>query len=409
MNNYSLPKVTLSFFGKRNAGKSSLVNAFTSQQMSIVSKIKGTTTDPVKKSMELLPLGPVLVIDTPGIDDEGELGKLRIEKAKRILDSTQIAVFVKDSCEESFSSIEKELLDEFIKRSIPFVIAFNKSDLLEKKQNPLFDFYPDKSIYVSALEKFNIEELKEKIAKLRPSFHKVPFVKDLLKAQDFVVLVIPIDKAAPEGRLILPQQIALRDILDAKAIPVCSSVENLEYTLSSLPKKPAMVITDSQVFAQVRPLVKEDIFLTGFSVLMARFKGTLEKSIHSLNQLDKIKDGDIILISEACTHHRQCGDIGSQKIPELCKKYTGKKINFEFTSGHTFPLDLKKYAMVIHCGGCMQNENEMQNRQKLALEQNIPFTNYGMAIAKMSGIKLSFDEFKGNIIEENNKNDKIEY
>ncbi|MCR5217857.1 [FeFe] hydrogenase H-cluster maturation GTPase HydF, partial [Treponema sp.] len=271
----SLPRVTIAFFGKRNAGKSSLVNAVTSQDMSIVSPVKGTTTDPVKKSMEILPLGPVVIIDTPGIDDQGSLGQLRVEKTKRILDSAQIAVFVKDCSEGELIPQEENLLEEFNKRSLPYIVVFTKSDNLSKNDNPLFTRFKECSILVSARENTNINLLKDKLASLRPSDQARPFVRDLLKSQDFVVLVIPIDKAAPQGRLILPQQIALRDILDGGAIPVCTSVENLPYTLASLKKEPAMVITDSQAFAQVKPLVPENIFLTSFSILMARFKGTL--------------------------------------------------------------------------------------------------------------------------------------
>lgn len=387
MEQNSLPRVTVAFFGKRNAGKSSLVNAFTSQDLSIVSDVKGTTTDPVKKTMELLPLGPVVIIDTPGIDDEGELGQLRIEKTRRILDSVQIAVLVKDCREKKFSPEEKYLLDEFKNKKVPYVIALNKCDLSAAEENVSFmEENSENCISVSALCRKNIEELKNKVASLRPQQHKVPFVKDLLKPKDTVVLVIPIDKAAPEGRLILPQQIALRDILDAHAVPVCTSVENLNYTLENLKLKPAMVITDSQAFAQVNKIVPEEIPLTSFSILMSRFKGTLEHSAECVKKINELKSGDRVLISEGCTHHRQCGDIGTQKIPALLKKYTGLELAFDFTSGGTFPEDLSSYALVIHCGGCMLNEKEMQSREAYCRKQEVPFTNYGMAIAFMNGI-----------------------
>lgn len=387
MEQNSLPRVTVAFFGKRNAGKSSLVNAFTSQDLSIVSDVKGTTTDPVKKTMELLPLGPVVIIDTPGIDDEGELGKQRVEKARRILDSVQIAVLVKDCREKKFSPEEKYLLDEFKNKKVPYVIALNKCDLSAAEKNVSFmEENSENCISVSALCRKNIEELKNKVASLRPERHRVPFVKDLLSPQDIAVLVIPIDKAAPEGRLILPQQIALRDILDAHAVPVCTSVENLNYTLENLKQKPAMVITDSQAFAQVSKIVPEEIPLTSFSILMSRFKGTLEHSAECVKKIDELKNGNKILISEGCTHHRQCGDIGTQKIPALLKKYTGLELAFDFTSGGTFPEDLSSYALVIHCGGCMLNEKEMQSREAYCRKQEVPFTNYGMAIAFMNGI-----------------------
>ena len=382
-----LQRTTVSFFGIRNAGKSSLVNAVTAQDMSIVSDVKGTTTDPVKKTMELLPIGPAVIIDTPGIDDEGELGKLRVEKTLRILDSTDVAVLVRDStCPEC--AAEKELLILFKARNIPYVIALNKCDILE---NAVTDKSRADVINVSAKTRKNINLLKEKIASIIPQKKTVSFVKDFISKGDAVVLVIPIDSAAPKDRIILPQQMAIRDILDAGAVPVCTGVQNLSETLLLLNKKPALVITDSQAFHEVNEILPADIPLTSFSILMARFKGTLEQSLKGIKKLDSLSDGDTILISEGCTHHRQCDDIGTVKIPALCKKHFLKThpngtLNFEFTSGGTFPADLKKYALVIHCGACMLNEKEMQHRLYECNAQNVPVTNYGMFLSYVNGI-----------------------
>lgn len=383
----SLQRTTVSFFGIRNAGKSSLVNAVTAQDISIVSDVKGTTTDPVKKTMELLPIGPVVIIDTPGIDDEGELGDLRVQKTLRILETTDIAVLVRDStCIEC--NAEKELVSMFREHGIPYVIALNKCDILENAN--LNDEKPN-VITVSAKTGKNIKLLKDKIASLVPNKKSVSFVSDFISQKDIVILVIPIDSAAPKDRIILPQQMAVRDILDAGAVPVCTGVQNLLETLSFLNKKPALVITDSQAFREVNQALPSDIPLTSFSILMARFKGTLEQSLCGIKKLDSLSDGDIILISEGCTHHRQCDDIGTVKIPSLCTKYflknnPGKKLSFEFSSGGSFPSDLKKYALVIHCGACMLNEKEMQFRLSECKKQNIPVTNYGMFLSYVNGI-----------------------
>lgn len=376
----SAERVHIGFFGLRNAGKSSVVNAVTGQELSLVSDVKGTTTDPVKKAMELLPLGPVIIIDTPGIDDIGELGEMRVKKARQVLNYTDIAVLVTENKELCVA--ENELITIFKAKNIPFIIAYNKSDLRTEK-------FPstDNEIYVSAKENTNIRELKEligKLVKLEENSKRV--VGDLIKENDVIVLVVPIDKAAPKGRLILPQQQTIRDILDSGAVSVVTRDNELPETLKALGKKPRMVITDSQAFAKVSKDTPDDIPLTSFSILFARYKGDLISAVRGAAALDKLQDGDKILISEGCTHHRQCGDIGTVKLPALIKKHTGKDVIFEFTSGTQFPETLEGYKLVIHCGGCMLNDREMKYRVKQTLDNGIPITNYGIAIAHMNGI-----------------------
>lgn len=377
----SAERVHIGFFGLRNAGKSSVVNAVTGQKLSLVSDVKGTTTDPVKKAMELLPLGPVVIIDTPGIDDEGKLGEMRVERAKRVLAQTDIAVLVVDA-QKGIQSADKELISLFESKKIEFIIAYNKSDLLggipETSEN---------EIYVSAEKGTNINELKEIIARrVKIKENTKRLVADLIEPNDLVVLVVPIDESAPKGRLILPQQQVIRDVLESGATAVVCRDTELKETLVSLGKKPKLVITDSQAFKQVSADTPEDIPLTSFSILFARYKGDLCSVVHGAAQLDKLNDGDKILVSEGCTHHRQCNDIGTVKIPNLVKKYTGKNLEFCFTSGGEFPDDLSPYALVIHCGACMLNEREMQYRTAHSRERGIPMTNYGIAIASMNGI-----------------------
>ncbi len=376
----SAERLHIGFFGLRNAGKSSVVNAVTGQELSLVSNVKGTTTDPVKKAMELLPLGPVVIIDTPGIDDEGELGELRVKKTKQVLNYIDIAVLVVDST-LGLQDFDREMLSLFAKKNIPFVVAYNKSDLFA--ENVVLD---DNTILVSAKNGTNINELKEKIAHaVKVQNEKKQVVGDLLNKGDIVVLVTPIDSAAPKGRLILPQQMTIRDILDVGAIPVVTRETELEATLNALKEKPRMVITDSQVFGFVSKIVG-DIPLTSFSILMARYKGSLESAIKGAEKMKNLNDGDTILISEGCTHHRQCGDIGTQKLPKWLKEYSGKDLNFKFTSGKDFPEDLSGISLVIHCGGCMLTEREMQYRRRFCEENNVPITNYGTAIAEINGI-----------------------
>lgn len=385
----SADRIHIGFFGLRNAGKSSLVNAVTGQNLAVVSDVKGTTTDPVKKAMELLPLGPVVIIDTPGIDDEGELGEIRVKRARQVLNYADIAVLVTDSTSE-LQSAEKELIKLFEDKKIPYVIAYNKADLLEtispKREN---------SIYVSAEKGININELKDLLASLTKSNESgKKIVSDLLKKGDCVVLVVPIDESAPKGRLILPQQQTIRDILEAGATSVVCRDTELPQTLSMLAQKPKLVITDSQAFGRVSKDTPDDILLTSFSILFARYKGNLENAVRGAAQLDKLKDGDTVLISEGCTHHRQCNDIGTVKMPSWIRNYTGKELNFEFTSGTEFPEDISKYALIVHCGGCMLNEREMQYRMRHSTDCSVPMTNYGTAIAQMHGIlKRSLSPF----------------
>lgn len=384
----SSERVQIGFFGCRNAGKSSLVNAVTNQEMAVVSPVKGTTTDPVTKAMELLPLGPVLIIDTPGIDDEGGLGEQRVKRTKQILNRIDCAVLVVDSVAGK-TKADEELLNLFQEKQIPFLVAYNKSDL----QMPILS--GKNEVAVSALQKTGIEELKERIAALGKENQKERMlVKDLVKAEDLVVLVTPIDRSAPKGRLILPQQQTIRDLLEADAIPVVTKENTLKTTLESLAKKPAMVITDSQAFAQVSKDTPLDIPLTSFSILMARYKGFLEGAVQGVAAIETLQDREKVLICEGCTHHRQCEDIGTVKIPRWLRQHTGKELELVHTSGKDFPEDLSPYRLVIHCGGCMLNEREVAYRQKCAADAGIPFTNYGIAIAYMTGIlKRSIEIF----------------
>ena len=374
-------RVHIGFFGLRNAGKSSVVNRVTGQTLSIVSDVKGTTTDPVQKAMELLPIGPVVIIDTPGIDDEGALGAERVRRARRVLEKTDIAVLVTDST-RGLQSAEQELIELFRKREIPFVIAHNKADLTS-----IPAAMPENEIYVSAAADSNIRELKELIARaVKPTEPEKRLVADLLAPNDTVVLVVPIDSAAPKGRLILPQQQAIRDILEAGAISLVTRETKLTRTLESLRESPRLVITDSQAFGIVDKLVPKNVQLTSFSILFARYKGNLRQAILGAAQLNSLQDGDTVLISEGCTHHRQCGDIGTEKLPNWIRRFTGKDVQFSFTAGNEFPEDVSKYALVVHCGGCMLNEREMQYRLRHSAERNVPMTNYGIAIAHMHGI-----------------------
>ncbi len=376
----SAERLHIGFFGLRNAGKSSVVNAVTGQELSLVSDVKGTTTDPVKKAMELLPLGPIVIVDTPGIDDEGTLGEMRVKKTKQVLNYIDIAVLVVDAT-LGLQQFDREMLVLFENKKIPFVVAYNKADLLS--ENFITD---ENSILVSAKNNTNINELKEKIAKaVKVQNENKRVVGDLLEKGDIVVLVTPIDSAAPKGRLILPQQMTIRDILDSGAIPVVTRETELENTLNALKEKPKMVITDSQAFGFVSKIVG-DIPLTSFSILMARYKGSLESAIKGAEKMKNLNDGDTVLISEGCTHHRQCGDIGTQKLPKWLKEYSGKELNFKFTSGKDFPEDLNGVSLVIHCGGCMLTEREMQYRRRFCEENNVPITNYGTAIAQINGI-----------------------
>lgn len=405
----SANRVHIGFFGRRNAGKSSVVNAVTGQELAVVSDTKGTTTDPVYKSMELLPIGPVMIIDTPGFDDEGALGELRVRKTKQVLNKTDIAVLVVDATEGK-KQCDEELIRIFKEKEIPYIIVNNKADLLsdeisekvcqnnvseqrKAEQNALLS--SGKEQYVSALTGAGIYELKECIGKLTPNEDMtLKIVGDLLHPGDFVVLVVPIDSAAPKGRLILPQQQTIRDVLEANAAAIVVKESELKQTLEQLGRSPVMVITDSQVFEQVSEEVSEEIPLTSFSILMARYKGYLETAVNGVAAIDHLKDGDKILISEGCTHHRQCDDIGTVKIPRWLKQHTGKELIIETSSGTEFPEDLTSYALVIHCGGCMLNEREVKYRMKCAEDQKVPFTNYGIAIAQMKGIlKRSIELF----------------
>lgn len=377
----SANRVHIGFFGRRNAGKSSIVNAVTGQELAVVSEVKGTTTDPVYKSMELLPLGPVMIIDTPGFDDEGALGEMRVKKTKQVLNKTDVAVLVVD-CISSLTECDKELISLFEEKRIPYVIAYNKADLLTEEKPK-----EKNSIYVSALQKQNIFELKEMIGSLvKTDDLTLKIVGDLINNGDFVVLVVPIDSAAPKGRLILPQQQTIRDVLEANAAAIVVKESELKQTLLSLGKKPALVITDSQAFKQVSADTPLDIPLTSFSILMARYKGFLASALEGAAAIERLSDNSLVLISEGCTHHRQCDDIGTVKLPRWLREYTGKKINIETSSGTEFPEDLSKYDLIIHCGGCMLNSREMQYRMKCAQDSGIPMTNYGTAIAYMQGI-----------------------
>ena len=374
-------RIHIGFFGRRNAGKSSLVNKVTNQDLAVVSDTKGTTTDPVTKAMELLPLGPVVIIDTPGFDDEGELGEKRISKTRLILNKVDVAVLVVD-LEEGIGETEKTLIKLFGEKGIPFVIAYNKADLKEELTG-----LKDNEICVSAETGKNVNELRELIGKLGNSKQEAePLISDLIEPGDTVILVIPIDSSAPKGRIILPQQQVLREILDRSAKAYITQDTELASAIADLKEKPKLVVTDSQVFGKIAPVVPKDIMLTSFSILMARHKGFLNSAVKGVKAIDTIEDGDTVLISEGCTHHRQCEDIGTYKLPKWLGEYTGKKINIETTSGLSFADDLSKYKMIIHCGACMLNDREMKYRTKCAEDAGIPMTNYGTAIAYMKGI-----------------------
>ncbi len=384
----SAERIHIGFFGRRNAGKSSLVNAVTGQELAVVSDIKGTTTDPVYKAMELLPLGPVMIVDTPGIDDEGELGRLRVKKAIQVMNKVDIAVLVVDVA-EGLGDTDRELIDAFKKKAVPYIIAANKSDLGPSA------VAGDNVMAVSALTGEGVRELKERLAVLvRTDEEKLHIVGDLINPDDLVVLITPIDSAAPKGRLILPQQQTIRDVLEAGAAAVVVRETEYRSVLGALAKKPALVITDSQAFSLAAAQTPGSIKLTSFSILMARYKGLLDTAVRGAAAIDGLKDGDRVLISEGCSHHRQCDDIGTVKIPRWLREHTGKELDLRFTSGREFPEDLSPYALVIHCGGCMLTEREVKYRMKCAVDQNVPITNYGVAIAYMHGIlKRSLEIF----------------
>ncbi|MCR4645032.1 MAG: [FeFe] hydrogenase H-cluster maturation GTPase HydF [Oscillospiraceae bacterium] len=376
----SSERLHIAFFGRRNAGKSSVVNAVTGQPLSVVSDVKGTTTDPVYKAMELLPLGPVMIVDTAGIDDEGELGKLRVEKSLAVLAKTDIAVLIVDGT-VGLAEADRKMVAEFEKRKLPYIIVYNKSDLGD---SPAVSYAHE--ITVSAASGENINELRELIARqVAPVANASPLLADLVKPGDLIVLVIPIDESAPKGRLILPQQQVIRAALEAGAIPVCCKDTELEMTLRQLPA-PRIVITDSQAFGKVAPLISEEIPLTSFSILFARYKGDLATVVRGAAALDKLRGGDKVLLSEGCTHHRQCNDIGTVKLPRWISDHAGCQPEFCWSSGTGFPRDLSEYALVVHCGACMLPPREVQFRQSIAAEQNVPFTNYGTAIAHCHGI-----------------------
>lgn len=370
-------RVHIGFFGRRNAGKSSVVNAVTGQELAVVSDVRGTTTDPVSKAMELLPMGPVVIIDTPGFDDEGSLGELRVRKTKQILNKTDIAVLVVDAS-EGMKECDRELIGLFEEKNLPYITVFNKSDIADTESQK-------DVMYVSALTGAGISDLKERIASMRPGDADRHLVADRISAGDLILLVVPIDKAAPKGRLILPQQQTIRDILDAGAVSVVVRDTELADTLEKL-GRPDLVITDSQVFGKVDSILPEDVPLTSFSILMARYKGLLDDAVCGVAAIDSLRDGDVVLIAEGCTHHRQCGDIGSVKIPKWLLEYTGKDLAFKTVSGTEYPDDLSPYALVVHCGGCMLNEREVSSRAKNTVDQNVPITNYGTMIAFVHGI-----------------------
>ena len=381
-------RIHIGIFGRRNAGKSSLINAITGQELAVVSDTAGTTTDPVSKAMELLPLGPVMITDTPGLDDEGDLGSMRVKKSYQVLFKTDIALLVVDST-KGISDFDNAILEKLKKQNIPYITVMNKCDLLDT-----VPAYGNDTIYTDALNKTNINALKELIgSKLNIKNETLSICADLLNPGDVAVLVVPIDKAAPKGRLILPQQQTIRDILEADATAVVCKEHELRDTLSKL--NPALVITDSQVFSKVSADVPDDIMLTSFSILMARYKGDLETNVLGVTALDRLNDGDKVLISEGCTHHRQCDDIGTVKIPRWVSNYTGKQIQFEFSSGGTFPEDLSPYKLIIHCGGCTLTEREMKYRIACAKDAGVPITNYGICIAYTQGIlKRSVQPFE---------------
>ena len=374
-------RVHIGFFGCTNAGKSSLVNAVTGQSVSLVSEVEGTTTDAVRKAMELLPMGPVMIVDTPGFDDTGILGERRVENTKKVLETVDVAVLVCDA-QRGVSDTDKVLLDIFEQKKVPFIIAYSKADLIKERRK-----ISDNAVYVSAVTGVGIKEFKEKLARLIPEkSNKIEIVNTFVKKGDVVILVTPVDEAAPKGRIILPQQNVLRNLLDIGACGVVVQPEQLEQILNNLDKKPAAVITDSQAFGEVSKIVPDGVPLTSFSILFANYKGVLSHCVKAVGKLESIKDGDKILIAEGCTHHRQCNDIGTVKIPAWIKKHTGKDVVFEFTSGREFPTDLSEYTMVIHCGGCMITERDVLSRMEKAAAQDIPFVNYGILIAYMNGI-----------------------
>ncbi|MCR4615980.1 MAG: [FeFe] hydrogenase H-cluster maturation GTPase HydF [Clostridiales bacterium] len=375
----SSERVHIGFFGCRNAGKSSVVNAVTGQDLAVVSEVKGTTTDPVSKAMELLPLGPVVIIDTPGFDDDGEIGELRVMRTKRILNKTDIAVLVSDAS-RGINDVDRQLMRIFEEKNIPYLVVMNKSDLLEDQPKT-----EEKYLFVSALKGKNIHELKERLGGLVPEEKKIPLVGDLLKSGDTAVLVCPIDESAPKGRLILPQQQTIRDILDAGALAYVTKETELKAALESLKAPPAIVITDSQALAAIRETVPDDVPLTTFSIIMARYKGFLETAVAGIAAAKDLRDGDTVLMAEGCTHHRQCNDIGTVKIPRLLQAYCGCKLQFETCSGTEFPEELSRYAMVIHCGACMNSDRDVQYRMKCALDSGVPFTNYGITLAQVTG------------------------
>lgn len=388
-------RIHIGLFGKRNAGKSSVMNALIGQQLSVVSEIKGTTTDPVHKSMELLPMGPVVFIDTPGLDDDGKLGAFRMEKSYQILDRTDIAIVVIDAASGK-SKEDEGLLNRIREKQIPYIIVYNKHDLIVDATVETLDVPGlqadlkagrEVEIWVSTVDNYHIPELKEVLAGLKPNRISIPIVSDLVQPNDFVVLVVPIDKAAPKGRLILPQQQTIRELLDRGAIPVVTRDTELEQTLRELGKTPSLVVTDSQVFEFVAGVVPESLPLTSFSILFARHKGVLQPAVEGAGLLEQLQENDVILIAEGCTHHRQCGDIGTEKLPRWIQKQAeGRKLYFEFCSGTDFPRDLSPYRLVIQCGGCMLNEQEIKNRYRLAKTQGVAMTNYGIAISRLKGI-----------------------
>ncbi|MBQ2915301.1 MAG: [Clostridia bacterium] len=373
-------RIHIGIFGRRNAGKSSLINAITNQNIAIVSDVKGTTTDPVYKNMELLPLGPVTIIDTPGIDDEGDLGAMRVKASYQVLNKTDIAVVVIDG--NNISAPDNSIIEKIKDKKIPYVVVYNKADIYGN-----IEVSAENEIAVSSAKGTNINELRELIAKqFKTDGESKKIISDKLKPNDFVVLVVPIDESAPKGRLILPQQQTVRDIIDHHANAIVVQDTELAQTLSDLGRKPAVVITDSQAFGKVAKIVPKETLLTSFSILMARYKGNLEQAVAGVTALDRLEDGDTVLISEGCTHHRQCGDIGTVKLPNWIKNHTGKDVKFEFTSGTEFHEDLTKYKLIVHCGGCMLNEREMKYRLRTAEEQGVPMTNYGILIAYVHGI-----------------------
>lgn len=376
----SANRIHIGFFGCRNAGKSSIVNAVTGQDLAVVSNVAGTTTDPVQKTMELLPLGPVVIIDTPGFDDKGMLGEQRVLRTKRTLNRTDIAVLVVDAS-RGMRPIDTQLVELFKQKLIPYVVVYNKADLLD--QVPATQ---NECLWASAQTGSGIHELKERLGALAPKddpSHRL--LADLVEPNDFIVLVCPIDESAPKGRMILPQQMAIRDVLDAGAMPVVCRETELATTLERLGTSPTLVVTDSQAFRVVDEVTPNNIPLTSFSILMARYKGFLRTAVAGVAAVENLKDGDTVLMAEGCTHHRQCNDIGTVKIPRWLRMHTGRELNIQTCSGREFPEDLSPYALVVHCGGCMITEREVQYRMRCAQDQNVPFTNYGIAIAQMTG------------------------